>query len=103
MRIYFFIALSLISGPSRSQSIVSDSLYGAVVLLREQINTRINSGTGFLLKKDSVYYLVTAKHVADSLHIDLGEIYFRNPEGKSQKYKINQFLTKQSFLKFNNN
>jgi Trypsin-like peptidase domain len=103
MNIKLVIAFLLIGVSAQSQILNSEDIYDNVVLLKEQRGNMERHGTGFLIRADSFYFLVTAKHVADSLHVDVAEIFFRTPQAKTKSYKLNEFIAPKSFLKFNKN
>ena len=73
--IFFFIFCSF---SVKSQQLDSNELYDKVVLLKDIQGKIINTGTGFLLSTENQYFLVTAKHVADSPKIETSEIFFRD-------------------------
>ncbi len=86
-----------------SQSLDSEELYSKIVLLKDIKGNTVNTGTGFLVSTDNQYYLVTAKHVADSLTIESAEILFRDSNRTAITFKLNEFLKKPLFIRFNDN
>jgi hypothetical protein len=93
--------LLLISLSAKCQLLNSDILYDKIVLLRDIKGEIANTGTGFLLTSENIYYLVTAKHVADSLRIATSEIIFRDSDQTSIKLKLIDFLAKPIIREFN--
>lgn len=87
---------------SKSQLLSSESLYDKIVLLKEQIGNTERYGTGFLLTSNNAFFLITAKHVADSLHTELAEIYFRNSLKKGISIKLKKFVVSEPITQFNN-
>ncbi len=103
MRKSILLILLLIPFIGQSQLLDSEELYDKIVLLRDINGNRTNTGTGFLVTANNQYYLVTAKHVADSLRIEPSEIFFRDSNENAVSFKIFEFLKKPLFIKFNNN
>ena len=88
--ITIFLAL-LVSIASNSQHLDSEALYNKIVLLRDNVIHK-SSGTGFILTSNSRYWLVTAKHVADSLSVQETEVFFRDTLNKARSFKLRDLL-----------
>jgi hypothetical protein len=84
-----------------AQLLNSEELYDKVVLLKEKFVTGERYGTGFLITSNNSFFLITAKHVADSLHIEFAEIYFRDSSKKPISYRIKRFIPSQPVVQFN--
>ncbi len=82
-----------------SQMLGSEELFSKVVLLR----SGNNSGSGFILKADSNYFLVTAKHVADSLNPNITDISFKDSLNKAHSFLLKEFTNGNLINAFNNN
>jgi len=102
MRNLLILILMVCSVSVKSQLIDSDHLYNKVVLLKDINRNRTYTGTGFLLTTDNQYFLITAKHVADSLNIGTTEIFFCDSNKVAIKYKIKDFISKQINSGYNN-
>jgi len=105
MKKSILLFLLLLTFAGKSQLLDSEELYNKIVLLRDTNGNgnRTNTGTGFLVTTNNQYFLVTAKHVADSLRIESSEIFFRDENENAISFKLFEFLTKPLFLKFNQN
>jgi len=101
MKNALIILLFFCSFSAKSQLINADELYNKVVLLSDIKGNVLHTGTGFLLSSDNQYYLVTAKHVADSLKIETSEIFFRDSSQTAIGFKLNRFFAKQIVRDFN--
>ena len=74
-----------------------DDLSKSVVYLSQQIDTTVTSGTGFIVKYKNKDYLVTAKHIADSL-TETAEITLNLKNGKGTNISFRNLL-QQSEIK----
>ena len=79
-KLLLFFSLAVCGNVSFCQLLSSDQIYNKVVFLYERKGDKINSGSGFLVTGGERYFLVTARHVADSLTIERAHICFRNEE-----------------------
>jgi hypothetical protein len=96
------LILLLLSIQAKAQLLNSETLYNKVVLLKEQLQDKEIHGTGFILKSDNnSFFLVTARHVADNLHTDITEIFFRDSLEKAVGYKLKQFIPKIPMSRYN--
>jgi len=92
MKKLILLFLMIVTLSAKSQLLSSESLYDKIVLLREQSGNMERHGTGFLLTSNNAFFLITAKHVADSLHTELTDIYFRDSSKKAFVYKLKKFI-----------
>lgn len=95
-----FLILPLIGS---SQLLDSEELYNKVVLLRDIKGKITHSGTGFLVTAKDQFFLVTAKHVADSLRVETSEISFRDSNKTAATFKLQEFLKMPLMTGFNEN
>lgn len=86
---------------ANAQQLNSEELYDKVVLLKEKSGTGERYGTGFILTSNNGFFLITAKHVADSLHTEIAEIYFRDSSKKAIGYKVKRFIASKPVVQFN--
>ncbi len=101
MRNIFLLLFFSISTLTKAQLLNSEELYDKVVLLKEKSGNGERYGTGFLLTANNNFFLITAKHVADSLHTEGAEIYFRDSSKKAIGYKLKKFIPSKLVAKFN--
>lgn len=94
------VALILATSPClvSSQHLTSEFFFNKIVLLSDSKH----SGSGFILASDARLFLVTAKHVADSLDVEKSKIYFRTPVNKSIEYGVKTLIRNSSLRIFNN-
>lgn len=83
------------------QILKSDEIFNTIVLIKENIGNKQIHGTGFLLSQKNMFFLVTAKHVADSLHLNFAEIYLRDSLSKSVKFSLKDLIPNEAFIKYN--
>ncbi len=95
----FFLCL-FFSLTVKSQSYDSETLYNKVVLLYDHRDGKPFSGTGFILIKENSYFLVTAKHVTDSISVKSCRILFRSLESTAQELTIKEFASETSQFRF---
>lgn len=103
MKKVIILLLILIPLIGKSQLLNSEELYNKVVLLRDIKGNTVNTGTGFLVTTKDQYFLVTAKHVADSLRIETSEIFFRDSSKTAISFKLQDFLKKPIVSGYNEN
>jgi len=101
MKKLVILVLFLKSLSAYSQSFSADELYSKIVLLYQNGGTTLNYGTGFLVGMNDRYFLITAKHVADSLKIDLARIFFKGSSNEALGYAMKSFLRPNSKGIFN--
>lgn len=102
MKLFLSFLLLIIPLASYSQDLDSKELFNKIVLLKDVSNGRNHHGTGFILNFEEKYYLVTARHVADSLQKQSTLIYFRDStQNIAIEFNLKKFIKKDSLLAFN--
>lgn len=95
-KLILLFILTICASSSFSQLLSSDDIYNKVVLLYQMNEGKSASGSGFLITGGQRFFLVTAKHVADSLQIDFAKICFRTDQGKVLEFPLKAFLKTNS-------
>jgi hypothetical protein len=94
--IFFIVLFITVSSCAYAQLLNSENLYGKVILLK----SRSNHGSGFILSFKDNFYLVTAKHVADSLHWEDTKLIIKDKNNKALIFDLKQLMSINPFRKF---
>jgi len=92
MKNAIFLILMVCSLYTKSQLIESHKLYNKIVLIRDYQGTKELSATGFILTDNNVYFLVTAKHVADKINLKTTCLFFGDTTMIATRVKLKDFF-----------